>query len=122
MFLLLLFVIVLRNEWLALGLLWLILTFLYVLIGNTTLLTFPFAALNAAVAVFVLYRFGLLAMVSAMFFTHTWVFYPMTTELTAWYARDFTIILIVIVALAGYAFYVSLGEQKVFGERVFLDD
>jgi serine/threonine-protein kinase len=112
MFLLLLFVIALRNEWLALGLLWLILTFLNALIGNVTLLTSPFAALSAAVTVFILYRYGLLAMVSAMFVFHTWVFYPMTTELTAWYARDFTINLIILIALASYAFYISLGGEK----------
>ena len=121
MFLLLLFVIALRNEWLALGLLWVLLTVLTALTTNVTLLTFPFAALSALVMVFILQRFGLLALISAMFFFYTWVFYPITTELTAWYARDFTIILIVIVALAGYAFYVSLGEQKVLGERVFLE-
>jgi hypothetical protein len=47
-----------------------------------------------------------------MSFFHTWVSYPITTELTAWYARYFTPILIVIVAIPSYAFYTSLGEES----------
>jgi hypothetical protein len=51
----------------------------------------------------------LLALSAAVFFAHLSVFYPITTELTAWYAIHFTIALAIALALAAYGFYISLG-------------
>jgi serine/threonine-protein kinase len=121
LFLLLLFVVVLRRERLALGALWLLLTLLTTLVTQANVLMTPFTALAALLGVFVLYRYGLLAMVSALFFLHLWVFYPLTTELTAWYATDFIIALAICVALAAYGCYVSLAGQSLFG-RSLLED
>lgn len=81
----------------------------------------PFAALFAFLAVFVLYRFGLLAAVAAFFFAHLWVFYPMTTELTAWYAMDFLMGLTICVALAVFGFYTSLAGQPLFSGKLLQD-
>ena len=81
----------------------------------------PFVALLSLLTVFVLYRYGLLAMASAMFFLHLWVFYPMTTELTAWYATDFTIALVICIALAAYGCYISLAGQPLFGKSLLED-
>src|SRR5205085_3282156 len=80
LFLLLLFVAVLRRERLALVALWLLIMSVQGLIGQVNVLMTPFVALLSLLTVFVLYRYGLLAMASAMFFLHLWVFYPMTTE------------------------------------------
>ena len=121
LFLLLLFVMVLRRERLAFGVLWLLLAVVNVLIAQVPFPMMPFAALSAFLAVFVLYRFGLLAAVSALFFAHLWVFYPMTTELGAWYARDFTIGLGICVALAIYGFYTSLAGQPLFRGKILQD-
>jgi hypothetical protein len=121
LFLLLLFVTVLRRERLAFGMLWLLLAIVNVLIAQVHVLMIPFAALSAFLAVYVLYRFGLLAAVAAFFFAHLWVFYPMTTELGAWYARDFTIGLGICVALAIYGFYTSLAGQPLFGGKLLQD-
>lgn len=41
-----------------------------------------------------------------------------TTELTAWYATDFTIGLAICIALAGYGFYASLAGQPLFGGKL----
>jgi len=41
--------------------------------------------------------------------------------LTAWYAAGFLIDLLLLVALAGYAFYVSLAGQRMFGGKLFED-
>ena len=121
LFLLLLFLMVVRRERLAFGLLWLLLATVNVLIGQVHVLMIPFAALSAFLAVFVLYRFGLLAAVAAVFFAHLWVFYPMTTQLSAWYAMDFTIALAICVALAVYGFYTSLAGQPLFGGKLLQD-
>jgi hypothetical protein len=80
-----------------------------------------FPALSALLTVLVLYRYGLLASISALFLTHLWVFYPITTELGAWYATDFTIALAICVALVGYGFYISLAGQSLFGGRLLED-
>jgi hypothetical protein len=69
----------------------------------------------------VLYRYGLLAAISALFFAYLWVFYPITTELTAWYANDFTIALAICVGLVLYGFYISLAGQPLFGARLLED-
>ncbi|HEX8162584.1 MAG TPA: protein kinase [Pyrinomonadaceae bacterium] len=111
LFMLLLFVVVLRRERLAFVALWLLLTLLYALVTRSIAPMIPVAALGALLVVFVLYRFGLLATISALFFTHLWVFFPLTTELTAWYATDFTIALAVALALALYGFHTSLAGQ-----------
>lgn len=42
----------------------------------------------------------------------------MTTEITAWYAREFTIALVICVLLAVYAAYTSVGGVKAFGEKL----
>jgi len=121
LFILLLLMMVLRRERLAFGMLWLLLGTVNVLIGQVHVLMIPFAALSAFLAVFVLYRFGLLAAVSALFFAHLWVFYPMTTELTAWYATDFLIALTICVALAVFGFYTSLAGQPLFSGKLLQD-
>ena len=122
MFLLLLFVAVLRRERLAVVALWLLVTLLLGLLSmRGNLLMMPFVALFGLLAVFVLYRYGILVMVSAAFFFYLWVIYPVTTELTAWYATNFTIALAICAALVCYGFYTSLGGQPIFAGR-FIED
>jgi len=121
LFLLLLFVMVLRSERLAFVALWLLLATVNVLIGNVAVMMIPLAALSAFIAVFVLYRFGLLASVAALFYAHLWVFFPMTTELTAWYATDFLMALTICVAMVVFGFYTSLAGQRLFSGKLFQD-
>jgi serine/threonine-protein kinase len=117
-FLLLLFVAVLRREWMALVALWLLVTLLTALISKASLMMTPFIAVSAFLALFALKRYGLLAMSTALFVAHLAVFYPITTELTAWYATDFTIALIICLALVAYGFYTSLGGQKLLSGKL----
>jgi hypothetical protein len=112
LFLLLLFVVVLRRERLAPLALWVLLTTLTTLISQASWTMIPFTALWALLALFALKRYGLLAAISAIFFSHLFIFYPMTTELTAWYATDFTIALIICLALAAYGFYTSSAAKN----------
>lgn len=78
----------------------------------------PFTALSAFLVFFALKRYGLLTLISAIFFSHLAVFYPITTELTAWYATDFTIALVICLALAAYGFYTSLGGEKLLSGKL----
>jgi serine/threonine-protein kinase len=118
LFLLLLFVRVLRRERLAFTALWLLLATVNVLISQVHVLMIPFAALSAFLVTFVLYRFGLLASVAALFFAHLWVFFPMTTELSVWYAMDFVMAGAICVGLAVFGFYTSLAGQPLFGGKL----
>jgi uncharacterized membrane protein len=60
-------------------------------------------------------------MVSGFVFYHLVVYYPITTELSAWYAGDFILCAVALAALAIYGFYTSLAGQKIF-EAKFLKD
>ncbi|HEV2913190.1 MAG TPA: protein kinase [Pyrinomonadaceae bacterium] len=73
-----------------------------------------FVLTGSLITITCLYRYGLLAFISAMFFFHAWVFLPITSDLTAWYAGDFVLALVIYTALALYAFYISLAGQKLF--------
>ena len=119
--LLLLFVMVLRREWLAFAALWLLQAVLNALIAEVPLPMIFFPALSSFLVIFVLYRYGLLAAVSTLFFLHLGIFFPMTTEFTAWYATDFLIALVVCLALAVYAFYISLAGQPLFAGKLVED-
>ena len=117
-FLLLLFVVVLRRERIAVLALWLLITVMLALVSEATWLMIPFTALWAFLVLLTLSRFGLLTLVSVLFFSHLLIFYPVTTELTAWYALDFTIALTIAIALAAYGFYISLAGQKLLSGKL----
>jgi hypothetical protein len=115
---LLLLVVVLRRERLAFAILWLLLTVITTLIANVNLKVVMLPALYSFLIVYAIYRYGLLASVSSFFFAHLAIFYSMTTELTAWYATDFLIALVICVALVVYSFYISLAGQPLFRGRL----
>jgi serine/threonine-protein kinase len=121
LFMLLLFVVVLRRERVALVTLWLLITVLTTLISEATAIMVPFTALSAFLTLFALKRLGWLVLSSAAFFAHLEIFYPMTTELTAWYATSFTIALVICLALAVYGFYTSLAGNPLFGGKLLQD-
>jgi predicted Ser/Thr protein kinase len=81
----------------------------------------PFAVIAAFLAVFCLHRYGLLAMVSAIFLLHLNIFYPVTSDFTAWYAGDFVPALAVVVALAVYGFRTSLAGRPLLRGRLLED-
>jgi serine/threonine-protein kinase len=115
LFVMLLLSIVLRKNWLGALLSWLLLSALLSLALDSNAPVVKLLALAAsAIYVVALYRYGLLALLSSLFFFHLWVFFPITAEFSAWYAGDFVMALVMLVALASYGFYNSLGDQKVF--------
>jgi hypothetical protein len=59
-------------------------------------------------------RFGLLSLFAALVVNYWMLSFPLTTNLSAWYAGTSLFGMIVVTVLAGYAFYISLGGQKVF--------
>lgn len=113
LFFLLLMYIILRRERLAAFAVWVIMA-VTLSLTNETAAEMPFAWLTALLVVWLLYRYGLLASISAIFFLHLLIFYPITSDLTAWYAGDFVLTLIISLALVGFAFYTSLASEPLF--------
>jgi hypothetical protein len=105
--------IILRRERLAAVAVWLIGT-VALSLTHETALGVPFSCLAAFLVVWVLYRYGLLALISAIFFLHLHIFYPVTSDFSAWYAADFVLALLIALALAGFGFYTSLAGQPLF--------
>jgi serine/threonine-protein kinase len=121
LFLLLLFFVVLRREILAAAALFLLIAALVALDIGGQAPAIPFALIFAFITVGVLHRYGFLPLVMTLLFVHLWVFFPVTTELTAWYAADFVIALIICTAVVIYGFWRSLAGQSVFGGKLFAD-
>jgi hypothetical protein len=113
LFFLLLLYIILRRERLAAVALWLLIAVVLSLTYET-LVSVPFALLSAFLVIWVLYRYGLLALVSALYFLHLMIFYPITSDFSAWYAADYVLALIVGLGLVVFGFYTSLAGEPLF--------
>jgi serine/threonine-protein kinase len=123
----LLFVLVLllrlvRRKWLAGVVTWMILAaVLSLAFGDVPIISRPFALIAALILVGGLYRYGLLATIAGEFIFHSWVFFPITTKLSAWWAADFIPVLIIYLALVVYAFHTSLAGQPLLRGKLLED-
>lgn len=113
LFFLLLLFIVLRRERLAALALWAIMA-VTLSLTHESAAGIPFSCLAAFLTILVLYRYGLLALISTVFFIHLLIFFPITSDLSAWYAADFVLALIVSLALVVFGFYTSLAGEPLF--------
>ncbi|HEX9919554.1 MAG TPA: hypothetical protein VGA87_10320, partial [Pyrinomonadaceae bacterium] len=119
---LLFFTMLLRRKRFGIAASWLL--FFAVLnlnFGDATPLSVLIGAITPTILLTVLTRFGLLALIATHFFTHILPFYPVTTELSAWYATSFLLQLFVLGSVLFYAFYTSLAGQPIFRGQ-FLED
>jgi serine/threonine-protein kinase len=119
--LLLLFYVVLRREWLAALAFWLIFVSIELLafasVGQWVSWVGPI--IIATLQTIGSARFGLLTMFSAQVFFDLSFHYPITSDLSSWYGGTAIFTLVVLVALAAYGFYTSLGGQTLFRPGVF---
>jgi hypothetical protein len=109
-----------RNRKVAVGLMWLLFYLTFSLRSESpTLTTYAIGLILPTLVLLLLTRYGVLALVSMLFFTHLDVFYAVTTELTAWYATTFIMEVAVLLAVAFYAFRTSLAGQKLVRAGLF---
>ena len=113
MFLLLLLTIITRRERVGVVLLGLLVTCLFFGSGILALDALV-GVMAAAVTLFVLTRFGMLALVFMEFFLLFFSFYPVTTDFTAWYAGATVFSVVLAVALILYGLKTSLAGQPLF--------
>lgn len=121
LFFMLLLYIILRNERLAAVALTLIMA-VALSLTHENAAGVPFACIAVLLLSWALYRYGLLAVISTIYFVHLTIFYPITSELSAWYAADFVLAVIICLALVGFGFYTSLAGQPLFRSSLFSDN
>jgi hypothetical protein len=112
---LLLLRVLLRNLWLAGGaylLIWTVSDAIdYGLLAPSW--GWLFFAVGKLVYLGILIRFGALAVICSAFVNFT-LWYPMTTDLTAWYASSGVFALGIVLGLAGYGFWTSRSRNLPF--------
>jgi len=117
MFLLFLARTTLRRYWLAVvatGLLYAIITLGAENFGVET----PNVILTAVLCVFLLVRFGILALAIGLFVTSLLLNYPMTLDFSRWYANRSAFALAVLLGMAVYGFRSALGGRPVLGKNL----
>jgi Protein kinase domain len=115
-FLFLFLTLVFRKQWLGIAAGWLLLSTLAILGEGIDFspVTWIFNVLMVVLTMVWVLRFGVLTTAAAIVFHHLWIFFPMTLNVTAWYAADFVVDFILLAAIAIYAFRVSLGGKPAF--------
>ena len=118
LFILFLFRALLRKEWVA-SLVWVLFLTAFLSMGTDFV---PVALLLnlivQGVTVFLLRRLGLLWLVFAIFFVGLLSRFPLTTQMSSWYASISLAGILLMAAMAFYGFYTSLGGRPVFGGAV----
>jgi hypothetical protein len=120
LFLLLLFNILFRRQWLAAAVLWLLIltvemlafaqSFAPILVIGTVVIT--------TVLVMAVVRFGLLTTIACQFFFNLSFHYMLTLNLSSWHAHTTFIIIPILITIALYSFYTSLGGQSLFSANL----
>jgi hypothetical protein len=120
--------IVLRRQWLAFAAYALILGILVslqfsLLAGSGTAIVtgLVFGVTNAAIILFVLQRFGLLALVGTIVTAHLLGNFPLTTDFSAPFLPAAFFGVVLAFALAAYGFHLATTGQKLFSDTI-LDD
>ena len=117
LFILFLLRALLRKEWAAAAA-FVILFTLFGAAGNRTFgdpVVWGTTLITNSLLVFLLVRFGLLAFVASGFFNLVLSNFPLTTQGSAWYAGISLAGILLMAAIAFYAFYTSLGGRPAFG-------
>jgi serine/threonine-protein kinase len=82
--------------------------------SNYVAIELPAQILVYVIAVLIVYRFGLIPLVCAIFTVDTLGNVPLTADFSAWYFSAAMLALLSVVALAGWGFYHSLGGESLW--------
>ena len=113
LFLILLARVTLRNQWAALGAITFLWSVIVALESVNLLLDLLIWVPVIAVILYVLMRFGLLAMVGMGFLSFDGSVVP--TSFSSWYAGEALLLPLVAMALTAFAFRISLAGRPLFG-------
>lgn len=121
LFVLFLLRVLLRKQWAAAGAFVLFFTIFSVLPSESPALFAVREVIVNGLIVFLLVRFGVLAVMASFVFGVFLGAFPLTTDASAWYAGIGFAGILVMAAMAFYGFYTSLGGRPAFGGAA-LDD
>jgi serine/threonine protein kinase len=109
---------VLRKDWLAAIVFVALFALPKGLTSSYAPVELPLWILVYAIAVLIVYRFGLIPLACAIFTVNMLSNVPFTADFSAWYISTFVLALLSVVALAGWGFYHSLGGEPVWRPEV----
>lgn len=121
LFLLLLFYILLRREWLAALTLGALVVVILSLLFAYSWWSVPGIMMIATSLIYTNFRFGLLAGMSWQFFFSLTFHYPLTADFSIWHASISLFCLLVLIILAAFGCYTAIGGQKVLRHKLFED-
>jgi serine/threonine-protein kinase len=108
-----------RRRWLAALLLVAVLALIF---QPAYVLAFPivamFGVLTAGVTAYALTRFGVVAGMAAVFVHLLLRSFPLTTHLSAWYAKSAVLAMLSVLALAVYAFHTTLAGRPLWRDEL----
>ncbi|HEX9982654.1 MAG TPA: protein kinase [Thermoanaerobaculia bacterium] len=116
---LLFFAMITRRNKVAIVVSWAIFYIVANINSGTSPLAYLLGLLPPTLLILVLTRGGVLPFISMFFFIHLWTFYPVTTELTSWYATSFILQVLLLLALAIYGFRTALAGQPLLRRGLF---
>jgi hypothetical protein len=97
-----------RRPWLATAASWLLLTLLLVAAdGHDVFCPWLTSSIFVTVAMLLLVRAGMVALMASLFFSSLMVNSPITSNVSAWYAPSSTLAILLATALLVYGFYIS---------------
>jgi serine/threonine-protein kinase len=108
----------LRKDWLAAIVFVSIYALPIGLSSSYVAIELPTQIVAYAIALLIVYRFGLVPLACAIFTINMLGNVPLTTDLSAWYFTDSVLALLSIVALAAWGFYHSLGGEPVWRPEI----
>ncbi|MGA8685968.1 MAG: serine/threonine-protein kinase [Candidatus Sulfotelmatobacter sp.] len=117
-FLLLGLKLLLRKDWLAAIAFVAVYALPQGLTSSYVAVELPAQILVYAIAVLIVYRFGLIPLACAIFTINMLGNVPFTADLSAWYMPTSVLALLSVVALAGWGFYHSLGGEQLWRPEV----
>jgi eukaryotic-like serine/threonine-protein kinase len=117
-FLLFLLRVFFRRDWLAAAVFIVALSIPSYSVSEHPWIAVPVSMALWAVTVLVLVRFGLLAVASQSLVQELLAGSPLTRDLSAWYAGASIAVLLLVIALAGFGFYASLGGRPLLREEL----
>ena len=100
---------------------WALVATVQILFFATSWIAAPINLLIATFVVVGVFRFGLLTAIVSHFVFNLTFFFPLTTDLSIWYANRSIFALVVLAALASYGAFISLGGQQIFHNRLLED-
>jgi hypothetical protein len=108
---------VLRRDWLAAG----AFVSIYMALNWLSATASPplaalFSAVETALLVFTMLRFGLVALIASFFVWLSLLLFPITADFSVWYAGASLFALLGVAAIAAFAFHSSLAGRPLFGD------